>query len=168
MIADILRNVNLFVDGRGYAGKVEEMTLPKLAPTLQEYKAGGMSAPVDVPMGSHEKLEAELTLKAFDPEVLKLFNVNPGSDVPFTARGALQDDNGAIRGVVVTMRGLIKEYDMGTWKAAEEVQLKLGLSLRYYKLEYDGATLIEADPIGMTLVVNGVDQLAKTREALGL
>lgn len=168
MIADVIRNINLFIDGRGYAGKVEEMTLPKLSPTLQEYKAGGMSAPIDVPMGSHDKLEAELTLRAFDPEVLKLFSVNPGSVVPFTARGALQDDDGSVRAVAVTMRGLIKEYDMGAWKAADEVKLKLGLSLRYYKLEYDGQVLIESDPVNMVLIVDGVDQLADTRRALGL
>ena len=30
MIVDVLRNVNLFVDGRGYAGTVEEVNLPKL------------------------------------------------------------------------------------------------------------------------------------------
>ncbi len=168
MLTDIIRNINLFVDGRGYAGRVEEMTLPKLTPVLMEYKAGGMSAPIDVPMGSHEKLEAEVTLKAFDPEVLKLFNVNQGSDVAFTARGALQDGDGTTRAVVVTMRGLIKEYDMGTWKAAEEVQLKLGLSLRYYKLEYDQKVLIESDPINMVLTVDDKDQLADMRQALGI
>lgn len=168
MIADIIRNINLFVDGRGYAGKVEEITLPKLTPTLQEYKAGGMSAAVDIPMGGHEKLEADITLKAFDPDVLKLFNVNLGNQAQFTARGALQDDNGTTRAVVVSMKGLIKEYDMGAWKAGEEMQLKLGLSLRYYRLEYDGEVLIEADPVNMKLEVNGNDQLADTRKALGM
>ena len=168
MIADILYDMNLFVDGRGFAGKVAELTLPKLMPTLQEYKAGGMSAAIDIPMGSHEKLEAEMTLKAFDANVLKLFNVNLGADVPFTARGAVQDDDGSKHAILVKMRGLIKEYDMGTWKSGEEVQLKLGLTLRYYKLERDGENLIESDPVNRVLVVGGVDQHAETRKALGI
>ena len=168
MITNVIRNINLFVDGRGYAGQIEEITLPKLTPTLQEYKAGGMSAPVDIPMGSHEKMEADFTLKSFDPEVLKLFNVNFGADVAFTARGALQSDNGDTTAVVVSMRGIIKEFDMGTWKAADEVKLKVSMSLRYYKLEHNGSTLIESDPVNMVLMVNGVDQLAETRSALGM
>ncbi len=168
MISDIIRNINLFVDGRGYAGKIDELTLPKLTPTLQEYKAGGMSAAIDIPMGGHEKLEADISLKAFDPEVLKLFNVNQGANIPFTARGAIQDDDGTNHTVIISMQGIVKEYDMGAWKAAEEVQLKLGLSLRYYKLEYDGQVLIESDPVNMVLVVNGVDQLAETRRSLGV
>lgn len=168
MIADIIRNINLFVEGQGYAGKIEELTLPKLTPLVQEYKAGGMSAPIDVLMGGHEKLEAELSLKAFDPKVLKLFRVNPGKDISFVARGALQDETGTIKAVSVTLRGFIKEYDMGAWKAADEVQLKLGLSLNYYRLEYAGDTIIESDPVNMVLKIDGVDQLAETRSAIGL
>ena len=30
IIPKILKNFNLFIDGRGYAGRVEEVTLPKL------------------------------------------------------------------------------------------------------------------------------------------
>lgn len=168
MITNIIRNINLFVDGRGYAGQIEEITLPKLTPTLQEYKAGGMSAPIDIPMGSHEKMEADFTLKSFDPEILKLFKVNFGSDVPFTARGAVQTDTGETIAVVVSMQGIVKEFDMGTWKAADEVKLKVSMSLRYYKLEYNGEVLIESDPVNMRLIINGEDQLAQTRAALGM
>lgn len=30
MLPKILKNFNVFVDGRGYAGKIDEVTLPKL------------------------------------------------------------------------------------------------------------------------------------------
>lgn len=42
------------------------------------------------------------------------------------------------------------------------------MSLTYYKLEIDGRLLYEIDPLGMKRVVNGVDQLAAQRTALGL
>lgn len=168
MITNIIRNINLFVDGKGFAGQIDEITLPKITPTLQEYKAGGMSAPIDIAMGSHEKMEADFTLKSFDPQILKLFNVNFGNDISFTARGAIQTNTGETIAVIVNMKGIIKEFDMGTWKAADEVKLKVSMSLRHYKLEYDGEVLIESDPINMVLNVNGVDQLAQTRTALGM
>lgn len=168
MIRDIIQNISLFVDGRGYAGVVAEFTPPKLMPKLMEYAAGGISAPVDVAMAAHEKLEADLTLKAFDPDVLKLFNVVQGAEVPFIMRGAVQDGDGTTHAVEITTRGLIKEYDQGTWKAAEEVTLKLGLTLTYYKLVRDGATLIELDPLNMVAVIDGTDQLEAQRAALGV
>ena len=42
------------------------------------------------------------------------------------------------------------------------------LALRYYKLEIDGETIHEIDVENMTRVINGTDQLAARRRALGL
>jgi len=50
MLPKILKNFNVFVDGRGYAGKIDEITLPKLTIKTEEYRAGGMGM---------EKLEAD-------------------------------------------------------------------------------------------------------------
>ena len=87
MISDVLRNCDLFVDGRGYAGKVEEMTPPKLTVQTEEYRAGGMDAPVELDMGM-EKLECGFSLGAVDAGVLKLWGLRAGARVPLTFRGA--------------------------------------------------------------------------------
>ena len=42
----VLKNMNLFVDGRGYAGRVDEIELPKLTLKTEEHRAGGMDVPV--------------------------------------------------------------------------------------------------------------------------
>ncbi len=76
MLDDILKNMALFVDGRGYAGNVEELTLPKLTMKTEEFRGGGMDAPIEVEMGM-EKLECEFTLTRFDKEALKLFGLAP-------------------------------------------------------------------------------------------
>ena len=41
----LLKNINLFIDGRGYAGKVDEFDPPKLTIKTEEFRAGGMDAP---------------------------------------------------------------------------------------------------------------------------
>ncbi len=48
MLPKILRNFNVFVDGRGYAGKIDEITLPKLTIKTEEYRAGGMDIPINI------------------------------------------------------------------------------------------------------------------------
>ncbi|GHT98386.1 hypothetical protein FACS1894126_3800 [Alphaproteobacteria bacterium] len=60
MLPKILKNFNVFVDGRGYAGRVEEVSLPKLSLKTDEFLAGGMDAPIEIDLGM-EKLEADLT-----------------------------------------------------------------------------------------------------------
>lgn len=168
MIADILYDLNLFADGRGYAGRINELTLPVIKPKLMSYQAGGMAAEIDVPSGRFEKLEADATLASFDADVLKLMRILPGEQFAFTARGAMVSDDGTKKPVVVTMRGLLTEVDMGTWKPGEAMPLKLKMSLRYYKLEIDGSLIYEIDPVNYVAVINGVDQLAAARQHLAI
>ena len=167
MITDVLRDINLFVDGRGYAGKVMEFTLPKLTVKTEEYRAGGMDAPVELDMGM-EKLECDFSLDSIDAETLKLWGLAEGTKPPLTFRGALQDKDGTVRAVVVRTRGQIKEVDWGSWKPGEKATLKFMAAVDYYKLELGGVTIHEIDIENMIRIVNGVDQVAARRDALGI
>jgi P2 family phage contractile tail tube protein len=142
--------------------------MPKLVQKTREFHAGGMAAPVDIPMGSLEKLECEFTLSAFDRAVLGLQNGMPGVVTQLTARGALASDNGVQVPLVVQMHGVLRELDLGTWKVGDDNNLKVVASLRYFKLVHAGKDVVEVDAINLVWKVNGVDQLAATRAALGL
>jgi P2 family phage contractile tail tube protein len=164
MLPKILKNFNLYVDGRGYAGRVEEISLPKLTIKTEEFQGAGMSAPVEIDMGM-EKLEMELTFAEYDSELFKNFGLTNGSEVAFTVRGALQSA-GAPESAVINVRGFFKELDFDTWKPAEKATLKCSVACTYYKLTLGETTLIEIDPINMVRNVNGSDQLAAVREIL--
>lgn len=168
MIADILYDMNLFVDGRGYAGRVKEFTPPPIKPVLMEYAAGGMATPVDVPMGRFEKLESEATLYSFDRDIMNTMRILPGEQFAFVGRAAMVSDDGTKKPVVVTMRGLLNNVDHGTWKPGEEMPITIGMSLRYYKLEIDGNVVYEIDPVNYVAIVNGVDQLETARQHLAI
>jgi len=167
MITDILKNMSLFVDGRGYAGKVDEVVPPKLTLVTEEHRAGGMDAPVELDMGM-EKLEMDFSSAAFDVELLRLFGVAPGNEVPLTIRGALESEDGTVTPLIINVRGKYRELDMGTWKPGEKVPLKAMVSLKYYKLTHGQDVVHEIDVEGMTRIINGVDQLEGQRSALGL
>ncbi len=140
-IASVLKDFNLFVDGRGFLGKAEEINPPKLTLKTEELRAGGMDAPLEVDMGM-EKLEADFTLVEFDPNVLGLFGVQQGAAVGFTARGSMQNPStGVAIPVVVSMRGRVKELDMGAWKPGEAARLKCSLMLEYYKFSEAGTDI---------------------------
>lgn len=164
---DVRKNLNLFVDGRGYAGQIEEFNPPKLALMTEDFRGGGMDAPVEITMGM-EKLECDFSLIAYDAEVLKLFGVAEGNLVPFVAREALESFDGTITPVVHTMRGKIREIDPGTSKPGDKPSLMVSMALTYYKLQHGATTVLEIDVENMVRVVNGVDALASQRAALGL
>ncbi|GHM58164.1 MAG: phage major tail tube protein [Candidatus Mesenet longicola] len=167
MLPKILKNFNVFVDGRGYAGRIDEITLPKLTIKTEEYRAGGMDIPVSIDMGM-EKLEAELTFAEYDTELFRLFGLTDGNSVPLTLRGGLRGNNNNIEAVVINLRGTFRELDFGNWKPGEKATLKCMVNAHYYKLTIGGKELIEIDAENMMRKINGVDQLALLQTALGL
>lgn len=166
MIPKILKNFNLFIDGRGYAGKVEEVNLPKLNIKTEEFRAGGMDSPVFIDMGV-EKLESSFTLLEYDKDVLKQFGLVSGNAAQVTLRGAIQDDT-TVSSVIVKLRGMYTEMDMGKISAGEKGTLQCTLACRYYSLEIGGEKLIEIDIDNMTRVIGGQDKLIDIRKALGI
>ena len=167
MLDDILKNMALFVDGRGFAGNVESLSLPKLSLKTESFRNGGMDAPMDIEMGM-EKLDAEFVLTRFDKKVLALFGLAPGLPTPFTVRAAMVSDDGTQVPVVVNLQGMVREMDYGSWKPGDKATLKIAVSLRYYKLSHDGEVIHEIDIPNMVRIIDGVDQLAAMRRALGL
>ncbi|CCO22228.1 phage major tail tube protein [Maridesulfovibrio hydrothermalis] len=161
-----LKKFTAFVDGIGYLGKVQELELPKLSVKTEEYRSGGMDAPVEIDMGM-EKLEATATFAEYSPDLFKKFGVVEGEDVPFTFRGAVRADAEA-EAVIIEMRGRIRELDMGTWKAGDDSTLKVSIALRYYRVTIAGTDVIEIDPVNMIRKIGGTDQLASERDALGI
>lgn len=164
---DVRKNLNLFVDGRGYAGQVEEFNAPKLTLTTEDFRGGGMHAPLELTMG-HEKLECDFSLIAYDPDILANFGVVEGRQIQFTAREALESHDGTVTPVVHSMRGKIKEIDPGTSKPGEKASLKVSVALSYYRLTHGVRVVNEFDVQNMVVIQNGVDTLAAFRTALGI
>jgi hypothetical protein len=164
---DILKNINLFVDGRGYAGEIQDYTPPDLSLQTEDHRAGGMDAPIALDMGM-EALEPSFNLTAYDADVLRQFGVAEGNEVPFKARGALESYDGTVKAVVHTMRGKITKMARGTWAPGTKPALQITMRLDYYKEEHDGQTLHEIDIPNMKRIINGDDRLSEIRNALGI
>ena len=167
LIPETLANTNLFSDGISLQGDVPSLTLPKLTIKAEAHRAGGMDAEVELDMGM-EKMEANFTTTGVRRESLKNFGLADGTAGNWVFRGAFKGLKGAIKPVVATLRGMLKELDMGDWKPGDKAEVKHGIAVSYYKLEIDGRLMYEIDVLGMKRVIDGVDQLAAQRQALGL
>ncbi len=164
MLPRVLKNFAAFVDGRGYAGRCDEVELPKLTIKTDEFRAGGMDAPVELDMGQ-EKMEAKLTFAEYNPDILGLFGK---VDTYLTLRGAIQRQGEEAVPVIVRLFGTCKEIDSGNWKAGERGSMALSVSITTLSYEIAGVTLVDIDVQNMVRIVNGVDQLAGQRAALGI
>ena len=167
MVPEVLYNTNMFVDGISLQGDVPGLTLPKLTLKTDEYRGGGMDAPIEIDMGM-EKLEASFTTNGVRKEVLKFFGLADQTSFNGSFRGAFKGQKGAVKAVIATLRGGLKEVDPGDWKPGDKGEFKYALTVSYYKLEIDGRVMYEIDPLNSIRIVDGVDQLAAVRSALGL
>ena len=163
--ANILKNFNLYVDGRGYAGNVDEVTLPNLAIVGEDYRAGGMDAPVELDMGM-EKLESTFILSKFDADIDRLFS-SPGF-IALTFRGAVESLDGTVRPVVVKMSGKIHAIETGAATPGTKVTKTYRVPLVRYSYTLDGVAVHDIDVLNMKRIIGGVDRLAEQRRAIGL
>ena len=164
----ILKNANLFIDGTGYAGRIDEITLPKLDANTEEHRAGGMDAPIQVDMGM-EGMEATFVLSDFDENIYMQFGMLENNEIPCTVRGSIQaQGTGEAQPVVANLRGGWKTLDPGTWKPGDKNTLTVTMPLRYFKLQINGTEVAEIDIPKMIRTINGTDQLAQQRGHLGI
>lgn len=157
-----LRNWTSYVDGVGYAGRVKEGTLPKIALKTFEYIGGGMVGPIDLPTGTVEKMTCDLTFEEYVPALYALIGTE---NVSVSFRGA---QGSGSESIIVEMRGLLREVDPGTWKGGEEATLKTSFTAKYLKMTIAGSVVTEIDIENMVFKVGGTDQLSALRSALGL
>jgi len=163
----ILKNFNLFVDGRGYAGNCEEVTLPKLTIKTDEFRGGGMDAPLKIELGM-EALECSFSLTSYDANIPKLVGLAPGNSKPLTFRGSVVSEDGTEVPVIINVTGNITELDYGSWKPGDKATIKGTVALSYYKHTINGEVIHEIDVPNMIRTVNGTDQLKQTRANLGM
>ena len=163
---NILKNFNLFIEGIGYAGNIEELQLPTLTVKTEEHRVGGMDAPTKVDMGM-EAMEASFTLTKYDELALATIG-RAIKNISVTARGAVQSLDGSVKEIVVKMTGKVVTYEPSAWKAGEKHTQKFTMSLIYYHQLVDNKPLHLIDVPNMVRMIAGVDQLAGIRNAIGV
>lgn len=166
-IPRVLQGFNLFVDGKGFAAKVSECELPKLAIKAEEYQLGGYDAPIEVDCGM-EKMETTFTLLDFDPYTLKYFGIGHNNQVPVTLRGAIANGDGTVVPVVIQYNGMWREVEPPKHAKPGKLEQKVTMTLQYYKLEIGGEIIHEIDIPNMVRIIAGTDYLAAARAAIGV
>ena len=145
-----LKNFNCFHQTGSWLGIIAEATLPKLAMDMEEWRGGGMIAPVKIERGM-QLLETEIKLGGFVLDALRSWGDPRVDGVYLRLVGAYQaDDGSAPLAVECIMRGRYEEIDWGNMKAGDDTEHTLKMPLAYYKLIIDGRTEIEVDPLFFT------------------
>lgn len=167
-VRNVRKNLNLWVDGKGYAGQIESFCAPQLRLQTESFRAAGMDVPIELDMGM-ERLVCSFSLISYDAEVLAAFGVRKGKESPLlVVREALESFDGTVTPVVHTMSGMIRRLDPGISRPGQKTVLMVEVALDYYKLKHGESVVTEIDVQNMVRIVDGIDVLQATRQALGM
>lgn len=162
-----LKNMNLFLDGASHLGVVAELTVPKIALKMEDWRGGGMLGPIPIDQGL-EKIEPEFTLGGLMATAIRQFGATTHDAVLLRWAGAFQEDGtGAVKAVEMICRGRYSELDWGNQKPGDDTEHKAKLACSYFKLSVDGQVWMEVDMLGAVFIVFGIDRYAEIRAALG-
>lgn len=163
-----LKNMNLFNSGESYLGQVKEVVPPKLARKMEEWRGGGMDAPIKADMG-REAISMEWTCGGLMKEVLSQEGVRQHNAVQLRFAGAYErDDTGEVDSVEIVVHGRHSEVDMGSASVGDDTDFKVVTEASYLKITVNGHVEREIDILNMIdKDRNGVDRLQAMREAIG-
>ncbi len=158
-LPQVVSDVNIFVDGVGFAGVVdkENFNLPEIEEETESIKNGGFERSYGT--GIFKKLEFEFTLKEINKIVYDSLGLSKkkGKSAIFICKGnAVQD--GEKKQFVAT----IKTSNFKISHKGADTNIKG--DARFYMFEYDGSPLTIMDSDNYIANIGGVDYLEEVRK----
>uniref|UniRef100_UPI0012EBF35F phage major tail tube protein n=1 Tax=Bartonella refiksaydamii TaxID=2654951 RepID=UPI0012EBF35F len=112
-----------------------------------------------------ETLILTMTISDCSPELMSLLG---RSDVDISLRSSMQAQGTPAKGVVITMRGLCKGFEMAEWQPGSKATSTATFTLQYFKYVQKDMEIVEIDVLNLVRKFNGVNQLAEHKNFLGM
>lgn len=165
-----LTNANVYADGGSLLGQAMEIDLPTVTYKQADHAALGMIGSIETFAGI-DKMEATIRWTAPYPDAIKKF-ANPFQSIALQVRGNLETYTSAGRTdqqpYIVYMTVMSKGQPAGNMKQHENVEMENTLNVLYLKIEINGESVLEVDPLAQIYKVDGQDLLQAYKTNLGL
>lgn len=154
---------NIFIAGVGRLGEIVDLTLPKIENNTIETSAGIGKAELVIP--TLKPLTVSFTVNNYSEVYFDLLNTLEPHE--FYLRSSLAS-YGKSESLVATFKGKIKSLDAGKFEFDKEAQVAVEMSVIFYKLEKDGASMINYDFENNSYKVNGKEIYADIRKHISV
>ncbi len=154
----VSRYYNLFIEGEGFLGKVEDFKEPDVK-SMKGESALGYKIDIGVP----EPMEAEVTLSSVSAVTYDA--MAKMDDAKFVIEEEVVEDGKKIT-IVHSLTGPF-DVDRDTTKIKETKKVKFKLYPHRYFKEKDGVELVGVDVFAPIFRINGKDILEETRANIG-
>ena len=163
-------NFKVYLNGEDLLG-VAEGTIPPLESMTSEVKGAGVAGVVESPVIGHfNSTNFSLTWRTTTSDFMKLFNHSTNDLELFAALQQYDAGLGEykVAQLHVYIKAITKTRTSGNLTVGELMDTQMEFEVPYMKIELDGKERIELDKYNYIYRVDGVDQLAEVRSALGM
>jgi uncharacterized protein len=150
-----------------FSAVCDEVSLPKIKFKTEEYRGGGMDAPIEIITGL-EKLEATFKFAEQTIEGYLSAGVTLAGLMTVTVRGEMSSPEGETDTLVAILRGLVKTVDPGTMKPGDpkSANQTIEMAVMSYVLTRGVVPLIAIEIKNGKTIIGGFDQMEQARKNL--
>ncbi len=170
-IPERLHSFRVYLDGTNELQGLTDIKLPSFEAIKETMKGAGIAGEYESPtIGNFGSQKLTLNGRTLTKNFFGLLKLKSQK---LDCRGALQEYDSAqgkqvFKQVKVTVQGPCLKADLGKFEQGTAIGNTADIEVMYLKVEFDGQTVIEFDKLNFIFIVNGEDQLAGIRAALGL
>lgn len=155
----VLRDMNILVDGIGNLGISKSVELPKIE-FLTSERGGAMAVEEVIPL--IKAMSAKITLNEYNAEAFRAASKAFGSGTTIFVKGSTVQGDVKVP-VLATIKGKVKLLENPFPEAGKEVEMNMEISVTAYSFEIDGQKKIDIDTDNLVCMIDGVDLYAELR-----
>lgn len=171
VVPERLNDFRVYRDGSNDLKGLADLQLPSFDPLKDTVKGAGIGGEYESPtLGHFGSMKLAFNWRTITLDQLLMLQQQAQR---LDCRGAFQDYDAAagtyvIRQVRVVVQGPPMKVDPGKFDKGAQTGGSSEIEVMYIKIEIGGRTIVELDKLNYVYTVNGVDQLAAVRAALGI
>lgn len=166
-----LAGMSLFMEGSNQDFATGDITLPSLTPMSDSISGAGILGEIDLPSpGHYGAMQLTIAWRTINSDA---FNLVSSKQKALEIRGAFREfdtisNSYVTRAVKIVVRGVGKGIDLGTLAQNAVTNTTNTIELTYIKIFIDEAAVFELDKFSYVSKINGNDEQADVRKALGI
>lgn len=167
-LPQVLTDFNTAIDGEGFAGVANKITIPEIVFKTIEKDLTGNAGAYDILTGRIEKLESEIEFSTFSASsIWALLGSADSADKPVIFKGSLKDGAEDIP-IKLIFQGVWKSGAISDFEVSGEVSNKFKVSLQKLSLYINDEEKIYINMPTWEVRMNGVDLASQIKSNLGL
>ncbi|MGP1580328.1 MAG: phage major tail tube protein [Wolinella sp.] len=151
---------NLFINGVGLLGELVDVELPKLE--FETIETSGGIGKTEAVLPTLKPLSVKITVNNLNELYFKMLDSSKTQE--FYLKANASDSEGKNSSMIATFRGRFKSMEGMKFEFSKEANFSLEASVKFYKLEIDGAKAILYDAENAIYETGGFDLFEAIRK----